>query len=397
MHRSQYKSLNNLKRRNDIVIKQADKGQGTVVTSREVYEAKTYALSEDKRAMRNFLRIQHWIKTGNIPKEYVSRIRLRGRPKLQRFYILPKNDELAQFVHCNQTEGRKDTSTAINTVNVASPSLSILTANMTTNIGYVQKKSISCQTEAIIEEKNMNNQRRNSSSQSRIVTTTNDILVWDGVGCPTDMSLDMYNEAVWKNPTEEIVEGFRLYREWWLTTDCGVKIHNIKCIKKHFVANGMDIVTTEEDTLDVYRQEYERFYRFRNHLAINRYYAENNIIPCTFNFEIPVQTFGAKDPLLRKRWEHIASNMRKTFLQCEADAIQKTIDETRLKLETLREKILKMKKEQQMLDIERGTSEFLSDFSEKAWNNIFRLEMKEIAPNYVSIYIDNVQENSKIR
>ncbi|CAF0873367.1 unnamed protein product [Didymodactylos carnosus] len=271
---------------------------------------------------------------------------------------LSYNDELAQFVHCNQTEGRNDTSTTINTVNEASPSLSILTANMTTNIGYVQKK------------------RRNSSLQSKIVTTT--------------------NEAVWKNPTEEIVEDFRLYREWWLTTDCGVKIHNIKLSKidhctgelgnnttcKICLGISRNIllqtewtsVTTEEDTLDIYRQEYERFYRFRNHLAINRYYAENDIIPRTFNFEIPVQT---PSPLLRKRWEQIASDMRKAFLQCKADAIQKTIDETRLKLETLRDKILKMKKEQQMLDIERGASEFLSDFIEKAWNKVFRLEMKE--------------------
>ncbi|CAF1189578.1 unnamed protein product [Didymodactylos carnosus] len=226
----------------------------------------------------------------------------------------------------------------------------------------------------------MNNQRRNSSSQSRIVTTTNNILVWIGVGCQTDMSLDMSIEAVWKNPTEEIVEDFRIYREWWLTTDCGVKIHNIKlnkidhCAGEHGnnttckiclgVSRNISLqtewtsVTTEEDTLDVYRQEYERFYRFRNHLVINRYYAENDIIPRTFHFEIPIQIFGAKDPSVRKRWEQIASDMRKAFLQCEADAIRKTIDETRLKLETLREKILKMKKEQHMLDIESGTSEF---------------------------------------
>ncbi|CAF4360906.1 unnamed protein product, partial [Didymodactylos carnosus] len=98
-----YKSLNNLKRRNDIVIKQADKGQGTVVMSREVYEAKTYALLEDKKSYEELSENPMWttyetvrdeikdlIKTGNIPKEYVSRIRLRGRPKLPRFYILPK-------------------------------------------------------------------------------------------------------------------------------------------------------------------------------------------------------------------------------------------------------------------------------------------------------------------
>ncbi|CAF1380332.1 unnamed protein product [Didymodactylos carnosus] len=103
MHRSQYKSLNNLKRRNDIVIKQADKGQGTVVMSREVYEAKTYALLEDKKSYEDLSENPMWttyetvrdeikdlIKTGNIPKEYVSRIRLRGTPKLSRFYILPK-------------------------------------------------------------------------------------------------------------------------------------------------------------------------------------------------------------------------------------------------------------------------------------------------------------------
>ncbi|CAF1016968.1 unnamed protein product [Didymodactylos carnosus] len=50
MHKSQYESSNNLKRRNDIVVKQADKGQDIVVMSREVYEVKTYALLEDKES-----------------------------------------------------------------------------------------------------------------------------------------------------------------------------------------------------------------------------------------------------------------------------------------------------------------------------------------------------------
>ncbi|CAF0790493.1 unnamed protein product [Didymodactylos carnosus] len=103
MHRSQYKSLNNLKRRNDIVVKQADKGQGIVVMSKEVYEAKTYALLEDKESYEELSENPIWttydtirdeikdlIKTGNIPKEYVSRIRLRGRPKPPMFYILSK-------------------------------------------------------------------------------------------------------------------------------------------------------------------------------------------------------------------------------------------------------------------------------------------------------------------
>ncbi|CAF4327596.1 unnamed protein product, partial [Didymodactylos carnosus] len=103
MHRPQYKSLNNLKQRNDIVVKQADKGQGIVVMSREVYEAKTYALLEDKESYEELSENPMWttyetirdeikdlIKTGSIPKEYVSRIRLRGRPKLPMFYILPK-------------------------------------------------------------------------------------------------------------------------------------------------------------------------------------------------------------------------------------------------------------------------------------------------------------------
>ncbi|CAF1555567.1 unnamed protein product [Didymodactylos carnosus] len=60
MHKSQYKSLNNLKRRNDIVIKQEDKGQGTVVMSREVYEAETYALLEDKKSYEELSENRMW-------------------------------------------------------------------------------------------------------------------------------------------------------------------------------------------------------------------------------------------------------------------------------------------------------------------------------------------------
>ncbi|CAF4668342.1 unnamed protein product [Didymodactylos carnosus] len=60
MHRSQYKPLNNLKRRNDIVVKQADKGQGIVVMSREVYEAKAYALLEDKESYEELSENPMW-------------------------------------------------------------------------------------------------------------------------------------------------------------------------------------------------------------------------------------------------------------------------------------------------------------------------------------------------
>ncbi|CAF1495248.1 unnamed protein product [Didymodactylos carnosus] len=96
------------------------------------------------------------------------------------------------------TSDRSNSATATTTVHTASVSaLAPLCTVLTTNTGCVQKSSISSQTETIVEEEeNVNNQRRNSSLQSRIISTTNNTLMWDGVACQTDMSLDMSNEAV---------------------------------------------------------------------------------------------------------------------------------------------------------------------------------------------------------
>ncbi|CAF4506330.1 unnamed protein product, partial [Didymodactylos carnosus] len=103
MRKEEYKALNGLAKRKDIVVKQADKGQAIVVMSKEVYEEKANTLLRDTRnyiyLSKNPLwttykkvkeKLNELISQGHIPTKCSFKVYHRGLPKLPNFYILPK-------------------------------------------------------------------------------------------------------------------------------------------------------------------------------------------------------------------------------------------------------------------------------------------------------------------
>ncbi|CAF1489548.1 unnamed protein product [Didymodactylos carnosus] len=146
------------------------------------------------------------------------------------------------------------------------------------------------------------------------------------------------------------------------------------------IQTAFTAVEEEENAIGKYRNEYSRYYRFRNHLALNVYYRENNLFPKSLQIDVPKQNFGADDPKLRQQWLNIIQNASKDLLKCEAQAIERTIAEAEAKCELLREKLCEMRKEREMMDVEREESVKLKETIESSWNKVFRLEMREITP-----------------
>ncbi|CAF1124222.1 unnamed protein product [Didymodactylos carnosus] len=284
-------------------------------------------------------------------------------------------------------------------IEIIRPSTSVNTNNMTSTSFHIRTGCITDETV-----------RNNSNS----VTTTTTVRIspisicasllssrrWIDSEVQTDLTFE--TSTIEQDGLDENIEGFRLYKEWWLTMDCKARVHNNKLCKRENcelnhrqedycrICNGKSrhmvtqtaftAVEEEENVIGKYHNEYRQYYRFRNNLALNVYYRENNLFPKSLQIDVPKQNFDANDPKLRQQWLDIIQNASKDLSKCEAQAIERTIAEAEAKCELLRDKLCEMRKEREMMDVEREESVKLKETIESLWNKVFRLEMREISP-----------------
>ncbi|CAF1267619.1 unnamed protein product [Didymodactylos carnosus] len=222
---------------------------------------------------------------------------------------------------------------------------------------------------------------------------------WIDSEVQTDLTFE--TSTIEQDGSGKNIEGFRLYKEWWLTMDCKARVHNNKLCKRENcelnhrqegycrICNGKSrhmvtqtafaAVEEEENVIGKYCNKYSRYYRFRNHLALNVYYRENNLFPKSLQIEVPKQNFGADDSKLKQQWLDIVINASKDLFKCEAQAIERTIAQAEAKCELLLDKLCEMTKEREMMEVEREESVKLKEDIESSWNKVFSLEMREIS------------------